>query len=1031
MQLRLISRVFGHRLSGGRLPVGLFLSRLIWLCMLPLVVLAAVLGLAEINDNMAASEAAAQQRVQTMVATLDLELNGRIRLLQVLAQSRDLDAPSQLAAFRDQALVFRDAAAGEIILADREGQMQVHTRLPMGSPLPKLPPSKGRTAHSQVLARGQPAVSDLVFGPVARQPLVTLGVPVQRGGATVAVLLLVLDARSFEHLLPTHDWPAGWLLRVQDGLRQTIAQLGQVPAGPVDEAQQFSATSTLSGWQVQLLIPKAEFQAPLRDAVWKLGLLLVAVTGSGVVGGSLAGRRLTRSLTALSRRRDDQDDDAGDEAIEEVATARRLMDASHQVGVTALAALDDSQRTFQALINGMDDAIVYTDTARHIRLVNPAFTRQYGYTAEEVAGRTTDFLYAEHAEYERLGREHFDTQLTSQTPRLEMRLRRKDGSPVWVEVAAMRIAGTDGATVGLLGVHRDISKRKVRQGELEAHRERLEDMVRERTAALAAANTELAERARAITALYDGAPCGYLSLQADGTITAANRTALAMLDQTAESFVGHRFAEFLTRDSRRLHAGWAESFQRTGQARGLSYDMLRRDGRVVPVLLDADFDRDDAGTMVGARATLVDDSLRRARDQQIAEMQSELARRTELAEAANRAKGAFLANMSHEIRTPLNAIIGLTHLLVRDTTDARQRDRLGKVAASGQHLLEVINDVLDLSKIEAGKVVLNSVDFALDDLLAGVLAMVADAARDKGVRLVLQAPDVPNAWQGDDTRLAQALLNLLANAVKFTEQGQIQVQVQVVAREALRCKLRFEVQDTGPGIAPDRQPALFSAFEQADNSMTRRHGGTGLGLALTRHLAELMGGEVGLHSAVGAGSTFWFTAWLQPASGPAKPAAPADVGAAAHPASSEAKLRAHHKGRRVLLAEDNPINQEVGRSLMEDVGLVVDVVDDGAQAVAAVQARDYDLVMMDMQMPVMDGLTATQALRAAGATQAHAPGETGSAGARRLPIIAMTANAFQEDRLSCLAAGMDDHVAKPVDADQLYDTLLRWLPASA
>jgi CheY-like chemotaxis protein len=294
--------------------------------------------------------------------------------------------------------------------------------------------------------------------------------------------------------------------------------------------------------------------------------------------------------------------------------------------------------------------------------------------------------------------------------------------------------------------------------------------------------------------------------------------------------------------------------------------------------------------------------------------------------------------------------------------------------------------------------------------------------------------------------LSQALLNLLSNAVKFTARGEVRVQVRLADRDgAERALLRFEVQDTGEGISPDRLQALFSAFEQADNSMTRRHGGTGLGLALTRHMAEMMGGEVGVHSTVGEGSAFWFTAWLQTAPSPARPtvagpgpqpltlSAPQPVppiaSGPATPASedawhavagqAESLLRERHAGCRVLLAEDNPVNQEVASAMLEVVGLTVDVVGDGAKAVAAVLARDYDLVLMDMQMPLMDGLTATRAIRASGVR-----------GVDRLPIIAMTANAFSEDRQSCLAAGMDDHVAKPVHADALYATLLRWLSRS-
>jgi PAS domain S-box-containing protein len=769
---------------------------------------------------------------------------------------------------------------------------------------------------------------------------------------------------------------------------------------------------------VALSIPTQQFEAPLRSGAWKVTALLIAVTAIGALGGTLASRRLARAVSGLAH---SAGDSGSSDAVEEVAAVRRRMKENEDARTSALAALEDSQRTFQALFDGMPDAIIFTDPGRHIRFVNPAFTAQYGYSGPDVVGRSTDFLYADPADYHRIGRERFNLQGQSDSRPSEMRLRRRDGSLLWVEITGMRIPGPDAAVLGMLGVHRDISERK-RQAEA---RERVsaqqEDMVRERTAALAAANTELAERARAITALYDGAPCGYVSLGIDGTVVECNATAMRLLARSREDLVGHNVIEFMTLECARRHRQHARALFNGGRARALEYDFVRPDGSPFAALLDADFERDEQGQAVSARVTLVDDSERRARDRQIGDMQQELARRADQAEAANHAKSAFLANMSHEIRTPLNAIIGLTHLLNRETTDPRQHDRLAKVAASGQHLLQVINDVLDLSKIEAGKMALHPVDFTLDELLAGVRAMVAEAAREKGVTLLLQAPGLAQHWHGDVTRLSQALLNLVANAVKFTRQGQVRVEVQVQTRDgAERALLRFEVQDTGDGISPERQQALFSAFEQADNSMTRRHGGTGLGLALTRHLAEMMGGGVGVRSSVGQGSTFWFTAWLQVAA----PAVDFDQPSGWMPeyGDEEDQLRARHAGKRLLLAEDNPVNQEVARAVLEVAGLVVDVVDDGAQAVAAVQARDYALVLMDMQMPTLDGLRATQAIRASLASRAGP--------AAHLPIIAMTANAFSEDRSACLAAGMDDHIAKPIDAARLYATLLRWLPDS-
>jgi signal transduction histidine kinase/CheY-like chemotaxis protein len=389
---------------------------------------------------------------------------------------------------------------------------------------------------------------------------------------------------------------------------------------------------------------------------------------------------------------------------------------------------------------------------------------------------------------------------------------------------------------------------------------------------------------------------------------------------------------------------------------------------------------------------------------------SELGKAKETAEAASRAKSTFLANMSHELRTPMNGILGMTALARRGTTDPRLCDHLEKIDLSAQRLLSLLNDILDISKIEAEHMRLEQVHFKLGEVLENLRSLIGHKADEKGLHLAFHLPGEVSllALEGDPLRLGQILLNLAGNALKFTEAGEIGITARLLEESAEQVVLRWEVSDTGIGIAVEDQQRLFTAFEQADGSLTRKYGGTGLGLAISKRLVSLMGGEIGVDSEPGRGSTFWFTVRL----GKSTELPPHPAAAAKHPA--EAELTARHTGKRILLAEDEPINQEVSRGLLEDVGLLVDLAEDGVQAVELASRTPYALILMDMQMPNMNGLDATRAIRSASLNGAT-------------PILAMTANAFDDDRRACLAAGMNDHIAKPIVQERLFETLLAWL----
>lgn len=380
------------------------------------------------------------------------------------------------------------------------------------------------------------------------------------------------------------------------------------------------------------------------------------------------------------------------------------------------------------------------------------------------------------------------------------------------------------------------------------------------------------------------------------------------------------------------------------------------------------------------------------------------------AEAASHAKSTFLANMSHELRTPMNGVMGMVDMALRRATDPQQIDWLNKSRSSAQHLLAVINDILDLSKIEADRLTLESIHFKFGEVLDNLISLLGHKAQEKQIELLVDlAPEVPRmAFLGDPLRLGQILLNLTGNALKFTDRGSITVRARLLEDHPEDVLMRIEVTDTGIGISAEQQQRLFTAFEQADGSMTRKYGGTGLGLVITKRLVQLMGGEIVVTSTLGQGSTFWFTVRLGKSTD-AVPPAPTFTRK-----SADERLIDEYAGTRILLAEDEPINQEVSRGLLEDAGLIVDLAEDGLQAVALAKQNTYALILMDMQMPNLNGIDATQAIRADSLN-------------RHTPILAMTANAFDEDRQICIDAGMNDHIGKPVDPDKLHETLLGWL----
>jgi two-component system sensor histidine kinase/response regulator len=731
-----------------------------------------------------------------------------------------------------------------------------------------------------------------------------------------------------------------------------------------------------------------------------------------------AGTRAESDRRVLHERRTatlEETIDTRDGPIAALTTKGPLLDADGRVSgmfgisrdisarLRAEAALRESERTTRTLLGAMADGMFVAQDHRFV-FANPALPALLGWRPDEFVGMGFADVLA--PDFLALWTERFDRRVADgpEPPgQYAVQFRHHDGTPVWIELRARRFVWAGRPAV--LGLVRDISEQRATARELDAHRHRLQELVDQRTTELQEVNRSLLASERLVHTVADNQPALLAYWDRDGICRFANRQYREWFGPDAE-IVGMAWLPVLGAERAALWQPYADAAL-AGQAQHTQMVIVHpRTRRSVHLRSSLIPDRVD-GEVRGFLVLSLDVTEMKETELRLREANAELQGSRERAEAANRAKSAFLANMSHEIRTPMNAILGLTHLLRRDVHDVVEADRLARIADAAGHLLQVIDDILDLSKIEAGHFEIEQVPFSLQAVLTRCRELVADRARLRQLAIEVDAAGVPDALVGDPTRVSQALLNLLSNAVKFTEHGRVTVRVQVAGETERGPVLRFSVRDTGIGIASEQLQGLFRAFVQADTSTTRRFGGTGLGLAITQRLATMMGGEVGATSQPGQGSEFWFSA--QFGRGSARAPAPGP-----RPDDVEGTLRRIGAGRRLLLVEDNPVNQEVAREMLQLAGLEVEVADDGAQAVERVRALPFDLVLMDVHMPVMDGLEATRRIRTLD-DRAH------------LPILAMTANAFAEDRAACLAAGMDDHVSKPVNPAELYATLLRWL----
>jgi len=650
---------------------------------------------------------------------------------------------------------------------------------------------------------------------------------------------------------------------------------------------------------------------------------------------------------------------------------------------TALKRLSTLAEERRILLEATGDFVYRHDPEGVFDYLSPAVERITGYTMEEWRCHYTTYLTDHPCNQEVVARTEHALATGEAGEPYRVEIRHKTGGAVTLEVHE-RPFFRHGKVAGIVGVARDVTDR------VEAEQRLLESEAR-------------------LRAIVETAVDAIITLDDRGLIESVNPAAAQMFGYREAELLGEDVGLLAGSPERHGHAARMAKYLRTGLSKvvghGVELTGRRKDGTTFPFHISVS--EVDLGSRKLFTGILRDISEQKEREARLADYTRQLEARTRaleearversVAEEANRAKSGFLAAMSHEIRTPMNGVMGMAQLLLDSDLGAEQRENARLLVHSGEALLTLLNDILDFSKIEAGRLELEEIDLSLATIVEEVAALFGRAADERGVALRVEVdPHLP-PLRGDPTRLRQIFTNFTSNALKFTDTGEITLVADPLEWRDGRQVVRLAVRDTGCGIQASRQAMIFDAFAQADTSTTRRYGGTGLGLTICKRLAERMGGQIGVESQVGEGSTFWVTVVLAPARGEVAVKGAEAEGCGAIPA-----------GLRVLVAEDNRVNQRVIQCLLERLGCTVTVVATGAEAVAAARG-DFDLCLMDVQMPEMDGLDATRAIRAAEAAET----------AERLPVIALTANAMEGDREACVAAGMDGHLAKPIRREEV------------
>lgn len=640
--------------------------------------------------------------------------------------------------------------------------------------------------------------------------------------------------------------------------------------------------------------------------------------------------------------------------------------------------IGEQRARFKSFFEPCPDAIVICDIDRRIESVNPRFSEVFGYAADEIVGQTTEILYADSRVYHEQGERRFHKEAEVMDSSYEVEYRRKDGSTFPGETVGAVMKDMKDAKLGFMGIIRDVTEKKRILRKIQIDEERTSLALE--GARLAQWDWDIVEN----SVIYNSVWWDLIGVQ-PGEIDCSPAAMLERVHVEDRVAVNSAVKDFFIGKVPFLET----EFRFATPGNGWKWIQTR--GKV--------FERDSNGRAVRALGTHVDITERKLYEGRLQASRWELHQSKLKAENANRAKSEFLAKVSHEIRTPMNGVLGMTDLLLLENLTDHQRESLDIIRCSAGGLLSVIEDILDFAKVEAGRLSLSPQRFSLSELLDEVEKFTTVECKRKNISFALSLdPDLPDIVNADRGRIKQVLMNLVSNALKFTkEQGSITLSATLLKTDSVEDVLAFSLRDNGIGIAKERQEAVFESFTQANDEITKEFGGTGLGLAISKQLVELMKGEISVRSELGQGSTFTFSIV---------------VGRDAVSLEDNAKKYSAMRSLRVLVAEDNLVNQKVISSILKRYGHDVTLVDNGLHAINQASTGHFDLIIMDCEMPVIDGYEATKRIRA---------GEAG--GNSKIPIVALTAFALSEGELRCREVGMDYYLTKPIDRSKLEHTL--------